>query len=345
MMHPLRWAADGFRRFRQRRRESAARRLEGRALRGRVEEVVSATEPKIRLVRGYQTRMGPSVKMARQYCRELVDQIPGPFEIRPDRWGRDPLVTAYFVTVEEVKTALAGCRELRRYFAERSAPAACALLTMAPEERQVFGTALSGAMLQRDVKQSTLHFARHRFTSPAGVASDLKEALCERAFAFLLSCALEKIAALREEELRLNRDQEILEVQWRLQNSRDRGLGPLLDPVAGPPRNETGKRILAELDRQLDAVRSKLDEPSDYLAHVLEVLDNPELFLRLTAAAPRLDPMGRRVKETDPEPGHPIPYAKIVLGPGGRTLAAVIAGVFRSDVVGEQGGRKSEGNH
>jgi hypothetical protein len=303
-----------------------------------VEEAVSATIPKIRLAKGYETRLAPAVEKALAHCRSLVDRIPGPFDIRADRWGQDPLVTAYFATTGEVKSALYACTELRRFFAGGPATEAYAMLTMTPEEKRTFGTAASGDLVRRDVQHISLNFSRHRFTSPNADPKALQEELRQRAFHFLLACALENIAALEEKEALLNREHEILEVQWQLQQSRERGLARVLNPAAGPPKTEAGGRILAEIHQQLDAVRARLDEPSDYLEQVSQVLLYPELFLHLSSQAPRLNQMGIRVKETDPDPGHPIPYAEIAMGANGRTLAAVVARVFRNDVMGVPSG-------
>jgi hypothetical protein len=337
MMHLLQRIADGFRSIDRRRKDADKRRRKASSLRRQVEEAVSATEPKIRLVRGYEARLTPAVGNALAHCRTLVDRMPGPFDIRGDRWGQDPLVTAYFATAGEAKSVLSACPEVRRFFAAGSSPEAYAMLTMAPEEKRIFGTATSGDLVRRDVQRTSLNFSRHRFTSPHAGLSELQEELRQRAFHFLLSCALEHIAVLEEKEALLNREHEILEVQWRLQQSRDRGLAPVLEPDAGPPKTEAGTRILDEIHQQLAAVRSRLDEPSDYLEHVAQVLLYPELFLQLSPQAPRLNQMGIRVKETDADPGNPIPYAEIAMGANGRTLAAVVARVFRSDVMGSTG--------
>ena len=334
-MHLFRWA-DGIRRFRQRRREKAFLRAEARRLRHQVEEAVSTTEPRIRLVKGYEKRLRPAVKGALDYCRALADEMPGPFDVRPDQWGSDPLVTAYFATVSEAEAALSTCEELRRYFRERPAAEAFALLTMSPEEKQIFGATVSGDLVQRDVPRISLNFSRHRFTSPAASAAALREELRQRAFRFLLTCALENIAALETKEAQLEQEHEILEVQWRLQKSREMGLDPLVSYAAAPPRTQAGSRVLDEIHEELDAVRAKLDEPSDYLAHLSQVLENPVHYLRLAPASPRLDKMGLRVKETDADPGQPIPYAELVLGPEGQALAAIVARVSRADVAGHE---------
>jgi hypothetical protein len=299
-----------------------------------VEEAVATTEPRIRLVRDYEKRLAPAVKNALEYCRAVAEQIPGPFDVRSDRWGHDPQVTAYFATFAEAETALRTCGELRRFFRERPSAEAFALLTMAPEEKQMFGTSVDGEVLRRDVRRISLNFSRHRFTSPAASAELLREELGQRAFRFLLTSALENIVALESREAQLEHAHDSLEVQWRLQKSREKGLDPLVRHAAAGPRTQSGSRVLNEIREQLAAVRSKLDEPSDYLAHLSQVLENPTHYLRVAPASPRLDRMGIRVKETDADAGHPIPYGEIILGPEGRTLAAVVARVFRADVAG-----------
>ncbi len=331
-MQPLKWIASLLKNAGRRRREAAVRRESARVLLKRVEEVVSATEPKIRLVRGYERRLMPAVENALDYCRLIAERIPGPFDIRTDLWGDDPQVTAYFATTDEVRGALATSPELRRFFTEGSRAEAYVLMTMAPEEKRIFGTGITGEVLQRDVQHLSVNFSRHRFTSVHPTVEEVQTDLRRRAFHFLLTCALELIVSLTREEKRLDREQEILEVQWRLRQSRERGLDAPSAGRGGKAR-EAGLRILSEVSDRLQQVRSRLDEPSDYLEHVAGVLQEPERFLEAEYTSPRLDKMGMKVKETDSASGHLIPYAKVAMATQGRALAAVIGRVVRDDVM------------
>jgi len=329
----FKWISDWIENSRRRRRERDAGREDARALRRQVEAVVSATEPRIRRVKGYRRRLTPAVAHALAHCSELVEGLPGPFDLRADLWGVDPLATAYFAGVDEMREALSTCPLLRSHFGAAWEPAAYVLLTMAPEEKKVFGAGISGETMQRDVQRLSVNFSGHRFTSPNADLPRLKEDLRGRAFHFLLTCALEKIAALRQKEERLDREQEILEMQWRLQQSREKGLHPAMGRSGAPAPGDAGRRILSDIDEELQDVRARLDEPSDYLGHVVQVLLEPARYLAAETVEPRLSRMGIKVKKTDPDPGHPIPYAQIRLGQDGRKMAGLIGRVSRHDVM------------
>lgn len=330
-MHPLRWIKDALRRAKRRRQDAAIRRQEEHLLRKRVEEAVSATEPRIRQARGYQNRLMPAVKNALAHCRQLIEDVPGPFDIRPELWGQDPLVTAYFATIDEGRSALGSSPELRSYFSGPSALAAHALLTMKTEEKRVFRSAARGRLLQRDVPHTSVNFFHHRFTSVFATVSEVRQDLQHRAFHFLLSCALEELVALEKQEARLEHEHEVLQVQWRLQKSRQRDLGALMNGGGNRRTDGAGRQIIDKVRQQLDTVRSRIDEPSDFLAHLERVLLAPEQYLRLVLDAPRLNQMGIKVGRTDPNPGNEIPYAVLSLGVSDWKRAAVLARVFRSD--------------
>ena len=339
-MHPMQWITEGFERIQARRKEKAARRNEHRILRKRVEEAVAATEPNIRMAKGYQARLMPAVKNALEHCRTLTEKLPGPFDIRPDRWGRDPLVTAYFATIEELRNALETCPALQRRFSGTREQEAHALLTMKTEEKQVYRKSSRGALLQQEVPKTSVNFFRHRFTSVHASLAELQQDLRRRACRFLLSCALEQMAALQSEEERLAHKKEVLDVQWRLQQSREKDIGALMDGFDGSLSNGAARRILEEVHQELDSVRSRIDEPSDFLGLLEQVLQAPERYLKMTLAAPRLDQMGIKVRETDPDPGSEIPYAVLSFGAADFKRAAVLARVFRQDVLDESATRR-----
>lgn len=332
-MHPMQWIKEGFRRIGQRRRDAAARRQEESLLRRRVEEAVSATEPTIRMARGYQASLMPPVKNALEHCRRLTEEMPGPVDIRPNLWGRDPLVTAYFATADEVRNALETCPALLSRFSRSREQEAFALLTMKTEEKKVFRRVASGERIQTEVPRTSVNFSRHRFSSVHGSLPELDQDLRDRAFHYLLSCALEEMVALKKEERRLEEQSEVLQVKWRLQQSRQQDIGALMDGFEDRRSNGAARRILDEVHRELDSVRSRVDEPSDFLQHLERVLLAPERYLALTLAAPRLDQMGIKVKENDPDPGNEIPYAVLSFGAADFKRAAVSARVFRQDVM------------
>lgn len=332
-MGPMLWIKEGFRRIGQRRRDAAVRRQEERFLRRQVEEAVSATEPEIRMAKGYQATLMPAVKKALDHCRRLTEEMPGSFDIRPNLWGRDPLVTAYFATADEVRNALETCPALQRRFSGTREQEAYALLTMKTEEKKVFRRVAGGERIQTEVPRTSVNFSRHRFTSVHGSLPELEQDLRDRTFHYLLSCALEEMVALKQEERRLEEQSEVLNVKWRLQQSRKQDIGALMDGFEDRRSNGAARRILDEVHQELDSVRSRVDEPSDFLQHLERVLLAPERYLALTLAAPRLDQMGIKVGKNDPDHGNEIPYAVLSFGAENFTRAAVLARVFRQDVI------------
>ena len=333
----MRWITEGLERIQERRKEKAARRNEQRILRKRVEEAVAATEPNIRMARGYRDRLVPAVKNALEHCCRLTEEMPGSFDIRPSLWGRDPLVTAYFATADEVRNALETCPALLSCFSRTREQQAYALLTMKTEEKKVFRRVASGERIQTEVPRTSVNFSRHRFTSVHGSLPELEQDLRDRAFHYLLSCALEEMVALKKEERRLEQQSEVLAVKWRLQQSRQQDIGALMDGFEDRRSNGAARRILDEVHQELDSVRSRVDEPSDFLQHLERVLLAPERYLALTLAAPRLDQMGIKVQVDGPDPGNEISYAVLSFGAADFKRAAVLARVFRKDVMDESG--------
>ena len=83
-----------------------------------VEQVVDATEPKIRMLRGYRERLEGAVAQALGYVDEMVSRIPGVLDINRANFMNDARVHAIFSSVDQLEDTFHQSDQLSDFLAE-----------------------------------------------------------------------------------------------------------------------------------------------------------------------------------------------------------------------------------
>ncbi len=175
-----------------------------------IETLIDAVDPRLRLVPGYRQQLAPAMTHALAYIDALLARIPGPLECSREAWGSDPRVHALFGSADELELAFSLDRGLRVWFAVPPgslADAAYVLLARRRCEREVFGVALEGGVMRRDVPQVTVGFEGFYLLEPAADAEAVRTGLRWRLLQGYAARALERIQAVqaRHEALGLER--------------------------------------------------------------------------------------------------------------------------------------------
>ncbi len=118
-----------------------------------IEQVVDASEPRIRLIGNYQDKLADPVETALHHCGRVLQQLPAAVALDGQAWTNNPQVNAFFATAGDVRTILDQNAPIQEFFAGNPAPECFALLLMVKQEAESFGTALDGDMLVREVRQ------------------------------------------------------------------------------------------------------------------------------------------------------------------------------------------------
>jgi hypothetical protein len=134
-------------------------RLDEQDIERAIDIIVEQTDPRLRFVRAYRRKLRKPVVRSLVYADDLVGRIPGPFEISRKAYGSNPQVNALFGSVDDIYTLFAHSRMLQDFFRDKPG---CDLvyvpLVMLRREKQIFGMALSGDIVRRDVARTLVNF-------------------------------------------------------------------------------------------------------------------------------------------------------------------------------------------
>ncbi|HSF47641.1 MAG TPA: hypothetical protein VLA73_04695 [Burkholderiales bacterium] len=274
------------------------------ALREAIEQTVVDTDPRVRLVGGYQKRLAPAVAMTLGYARQLVAQLPQAMELSVAAWSTHPGVRQAFATAEGVKVALSRSTELRSFFEQPEhglASDACALLVINLREVTRLGMGLEGDRVRADVLQRIVDLYGHRVVAPGSDESAVRNELEKRVFKHVLTQALARLTEIGSRKLGLTQERELLKTRFAYVRQRGQGLDALLEPEnRGPAELQKLEQALAENARQLGKLNTSGFEES--LNVIRSSLSHPEEALTLETQKIRVNPMNIIVESGSEEP-------------------------------------------
>ena len=299
-----------------------------------IEHMVEDSEPSIRSVTGYQQRLRKPLENALTHMQDLISTIPGPFELSSRLWDQEPLVHALFATPCEVQALLRDCGDLASFFRESGVTTAVALLTARKVERTVFGTALEGEILRRDVPRKAVEFYEHRVVAPVATEAENRRELIQRGLNVLAMHAIEEVTrdqAIREE---LTAERRSLAFKLKIRQTRQRGLESLLAGGSRPDADdEKAQQLLAEIDQQLEALEPGAGTPRDVLRRLAAILTAPDTALTGKTLEIRLDRMGIKQDGDATEDVPAMVMAELEI-PGRLKRVALLATVSAADCLG-----------
>lgn len=293
-----------------------------------IELIVETVDPRLKLVPGYQEKLGAGVRRTVAYLRSLVPEPPPPIELSQKAWGADPRVNAFFAAAEDVARIMGRSKELRAFFddpANTGVAQAVAMLGMEMREQNVLGVAMEGGMLKHDVAQTTVSFTDHRIVMPAGSLADARFELGRRILRGLIQIALHRIQAIQERQQDLEEARGQLATKLRVLQGRSSGLESLSqDPDAQQPEIEALQRELEQTGAALADAKLSLSTLDGYMDQVIDVLSHPEQHVKFEVFRLRVNRMGIKVAEDSAEPASDLTLGRVSLGPEfTRVVAAV----------------------
>ncbi|MBL8251544.1 MAG: hypothetical protein JNK31_07735 [Candidatus Competibacter sp.] len=306
-----------------------AGKFEPKLIRAAVERVVEGTDPRLRMARQYQKKLGPAVERTLEYVIDLVDALPPPAEIASRRFTSDPRLRALFASSQQLQEILSFGKELHHYRKRvgRGLPTDLyALLRTERTEKTVLGVALEGNIIRRDVPLITVNFHSHRVTFPAGSETKTRREVKKRAFGYLIETALNKLASVRAQKQQLEQQQRVLlHRKTKLLKGKQVGLEPLLDPQASDAATPAAiDRQLREIAAELGRLRADSATLDDHLAKVVATLREPEKHLRLDRVSMTLDHMNIKTEQHASANASPLTFDDIVLGKNRRITTLLI---------------------
>jgi len=280
-----------------------------------VDHVIDGIDPKLRLVPGYKRKLKGEVAAALAHIGGLVDQVPGPIDVSRRTFVRDPRVSAFFATPDELQATFSCSPELKTFFADvkNSGKDECyALLCANKEEKSVLGTELAGDTVRREVIQTAINFHDHKILSPAANDRDVRDGIKRCIFDGLVTHALRHIYDIKTRRQDLEDQRRILHARLRARQAQGNGLSLLLaEAHEGDEQSEDIKTKIAEAERTLERMPGSQDVLSFYLEEIRNIFASPGEFIRLNEACFRLTDMGIKVNGDSPQPANTVCFSEL----------------------------------
>ncbi len=301
-----------------------------------VGKAIALTNPRLKLVRNCEKRLSPSVATTIGFMKERVKYFPPARPLSPRAWSTDPALKAFFVAPADLQTLLGRADDLRALFsASPDLQAAYVILGMAYREERVFGMALQGDVVMRDVAQRMVNFSDHKTRLCAEDEQRLRRVVGVEVFEHLVSRALSEIGTERNERNELQAARSLIRARLRLLSKHGPGLGSMLGEAPAKPSEQAELEAkLLENERQLEALDTTEALLESQFESLKTVLDNPQDYLSIEPVHLRLSPMNVVLDDTTTsEAVADVRFAAISLkGANPLSRAFIVARVDRDEV-------------
>jgi len=305
------------------------------AVRWGVDKAITLTNPRLKLIPGCEKRLAPAVGSTINYLRTQATALPAVHTLSAKTWSSDPALRAFFVAPTDIPQVLGRSDNLRTLFDKfPELDEACVVLGMAFKEQRVFGMALHGEMVQRDVAQKSVSFSDHRARICGRDESRLRRLIGAEVFEYLVAHALSEIGEERSERRELQENRSLIRARLRLLQQHGPGLGSMFGEA--PAAKSEQERLAAELlenEKQLEAMGGSDSILEAELECLLEVLDNPQRHLCFEPRQLKVDAMNVVLDGSAAEPATSISFSVAELhGAPPVSRAFVLARVARSEL-------------
>lgn len=246
-----------------------------------VENVVDASNSKIRAAHNYAQRLRGPVRRLYDHVHRVADAIPPPISLARREFGNDPLVSALFVSGDEIEKLLKSDPVADDYLRAHSCcevPVLYALLMACKSIKRTLGVAMAGDVLLHDVPMDAVNFSRHRIQTPCADADALESALREYLF--------NRVVALARLELKMRMDQH---------------------------------PVLSGADSYESRIKS-LANPDVYLSALVEYLDIPDKLLSIDKTHYKLSKLGIKLENDDPRCANEFDIHELAWGGNSREV-------------------------
>lgn len=291
----------------------------GELIKRGIERAVDGTDPRLRLMPGYQKKLRAAVVHAIDHVVALVDGFPIALELKRDNFTTTPELIAYFASFTHAQEILAHDPALNAW---RAAPRQASedifmLMLMEQVERQTFGISLEDDTLRRDVAQTTVSFGAHRLVDPACTEEDMRRLLKRRAFDHLLTLVLARMATAHAERNELEHERALLRRKGAALAAGRWGF----DADSGtPPDPDALQQQLADIESQLKALGAGAGLLKVHLDYVVDVLSQAEKNFWSEPGSLIVDRMG--IKQASASANAPEITLTVLRNAAGRRLVA-----------------------
>lgn len=308
-----------------------ARRSQEKAVLNEIDRILAETKTKIPLVGNYRKQLKEPISYALNEVSNMISQIPGPLELDPKRWGKDPVLKAVFVGSDDFSQWLKRCRRLRDAFEQGEAVELFGLLVAEYKEKTIFGYEMDGDILQKDVRQQSVFFENPKILVPAPDLETARKELQHRILVMLFTRELEEITELKSLKEELQKQKVLLEFELGgNEKHKMKKTAPFRSDKA-----EEAENVLRSIDQKIKQIGKNFDTPEGHLAQAVQILTDIRQHLQMDRFMIRLNDFGKKVKVSSSEPFSEIAMAEFTFS-GAPEQRAVWTRVKRSTMIDTQ---------
>jgi len=163
------------------------------------------------------------------------------------------------------------------------------------------------------------NFHGHQFVAPNLDEELSRWELKRLAYDEMVSTALARLVAVREESNTARRDRELLKAKLHRLREGRLGLAPAIENL---PQTDAGnvEQEIARIEAELNKTPVRPTTLDDYLEMCADTLKSPESHLRIQPISITLDQMGRKVEEGSTPSAHTLSLQEISLSDGERAI-------------------------
>jgi hypothetical protein len=299
------------------------------------EKAIALTNPRLKLLPTCRKRLAPAIETTIRFLRAQIATLPAVHILSSKAWPDDPVLRAFFVAPSDIQAVRGGSNSLRALFDQHpELDEAYTVLGMAFKLQPVFGMALHGTTVQRDVAQTNASFSDHLARLCDSNELRLRRVIGVEVFEYLLSQAMSAIGEDRIERQDLQTSRSLMRTRLRLLQQHGPGLGSMLGEA--PAAQSEQVRLAAELlenERQLEALGGGDSVLEAELECLTDVLGNPQRYIHFDAKHLRLNRMNLVLDESSTETAADIDFAVAELtGSKPMSRAFILARVPRAEL-------------
>lgn len=289
------------------------------------ERIVEVADPVIRQARKYRHVLKEPVAGAIAYCSTLVGGIPGPFELSRRGYHASPVVKSLFASPDELEEVVRISPEVSAYLESGYSGNVSALLTMARQEKTIFGYQQDGEVIMRDVAQTAVNFFDHRVVSIGGNLDETKDRIARRGLEVLATVAMENITTLRAKKAELQEKKAYLRAVLKILGGKSHVLEMFAAPdPAKIEEYRKAEKKLVEIEQELAVVREKIATPEQSLGYLEDIMKSPGNTIAMESRTDRLNWMGVRVVDKPGSESNDITLAEFSVGEELRRSAVLV---------------------
>lgn len=256
-----------------------------------IDYLVTTIEPKLKQVRGYRKRLQEPLRICREHCRAMVDQIPGPIHLKQSGYHDDPVIKAAFAGSDRIEDLLDRVERTTSQ-TDFSGPERVALLTMTSTEKTIFGSKKQGNMLIADAAMRSITFNDHNIVGLATTLAHSKEALEKFCLEIIAEAAARELSEIRTKLVDLRQRKEWLRAMNKMFGGENGvGMGCVFVPY-DPEKQKKQKKLekmLLETENEISTASSESETPEDWLTIIEDFLSRPEDIVNLRLVSLRLN--------------------------------------------------------